>query len=199
MGVVMKNFIEESKNESIDDSKYYWKNSYFEFLKPLSLDERGKWGENLSHKIMLNAGLEAYWDGDNNIDKEDGIYDIWTLCSGWKKRIEVKTAMRGTTTVSWQHENIYGSPDIWDKLIFLDLDYNEFYLTIFDYDEMVWDKKNPLIGKKPTLRKDSIDAYKVDMSGTSIKNTLFAGLTFSHTIGDDLTPLCKFMREKIEN
>ena len=79
MGVVMKNFIEESKNESIDDSKYYWKNSYFEFLKPLSLDERGKWGENLSHKIMLNAGLEAYWDGDNNIDKEASIEFLESL------------------------------------------------------------------------------------------------------------------------
>jgi hypothetical protein len=191
------NFLDESKQEMIDDAKYYWKGSYWEFLTLFSLDERGKWGEKFVYKGLLSSQLDAYWDADNNTDMDDGIYDVWAMLGSAKKRIEVKTAMRGTRLVSWQHENIYASEDVWDKLIFVDLDYNKLYVTILDYKDMVWDDKHPIIMKKPTLRKDSIDAYKVDTSGKSLERTLAAGLTFSHTVGTDLEPLSEFMRKKI--
>ena len=194
----MKDAIEESKQESISECKDYWKGSYFEFLKTFSLDERGKWGERLIHKMLQNSGLESCWDGDNNTDPEDGIYDIWVLFKMLKKRIEVKTAMRGTSQDNWQHENIYGSSDIWDKLVFLDLDYGKLYLTVFDYKDMVWDERNPITGRKPTLRKDSIDAYKIDMGGASLKKTLSSGYTFQHVLGKNQTPLTDFLRKKIE-
>ena len=180
------------------ECKDYWKGSYFEFLKTFSLDERGKWGERLIYKLSQNSGLESYWDGDNNTDPEDGIYDIWVLFKMLKKRIEVKTAMRGTSQDNWQHENIYGSSDIWDKLVFLDLDYGKLYLTVFDYKDMVWDERNPITGRKPTLRKDSIDAYKIDMGGASLKKTLSSGYTFQHVLGENQTPLTDFLRKKIE-
>ena len=194
----MKDVIEESKQESVSECKDYWKGSYFEFLKTFSLDERGKWGERLIYKMLQNSGLESHWDGDNNTDPEDGIYDIWVLFKMLKKRIEVKTAMRGTSQDSWQHENVYGSLDIWDKLVFLDIDYDKLYLTVFDYEDMVWDKRNPIIGRKPTLRKDSIDAYKIDMGGASLKKTLSSGYTFQHVMGKDQTLLTNFLRNKIE-
>lgn len=191
------NFLDESKQEMIDDTKYYWKGSYWEFLTLMSLDERGKWGEKFVYKSLLASQLDAYWDADNNTDMDDGIYDVWAMVGSSKKRIEVKTAMRGTTSASWQHENIYASEDVWDKLIFVDLDYNKLYVTILDYKEMVWDKKHPIIGKKPTLRQDNTNAYKVDTSGASLKRQIIGGLTFPHTINSSLKPLSEFIREKI--
>ena len=197
-GIVMKDLIEESKQESMDECKTYWAGSYFEFLKPFSLDERGKWGERLIYKLLQSSGSKSYWDGDNNTDPVDGIYDIWVLVEMLKKRVEVKTAMRGTLGESWQHEHVYGSPDIWDKLVFLDLDYDRLYLTVFDYEDMVWDRKNPITGRKPTLRKDSKNSYKVDMGGATLIKTLSTGYTFRHVLGEDQTLLADFLRNKIE-
>ena len=65
---------------------------------------------------------------DKNILNGDGIYD--ELINS--KRTEVKTATRGTSNESWQHENIYSTPDLWDKLVFIDIDLNDIYITVIN-------------------------------------------------------------------
>lgn len=189
------NFLENSKNDAINNSKYYWHDSYFEYLVPLSLDERGKNGEDIVYRILKECGFDAYWDVDKNTNVEDGIYDVYILLSGKKIRIEVKTAMRGTHTESWQHENIYAS-NVWDKLVFVDIDHDKLYITVLDHSEIIWNKKHPILGKKPTLRKDNKNAYKIDMSKTSIRKGVDSGLTFCYTIGEDSSELIDFVGRK---
>lgn len=190
------NWLNESKENAIARMQNYWEDSYFEYMTDLSLDERGRTGEENLYKLLLKAGLDVYWDADKNTTPEDGIYDLWVMLGGAKVRIEVKTAMRGTNNKTWQHEHIYKA-NVWDKLAFIDIDYDKVYFTVLDHSEMVWDEKHPVLGKKPSLREDSKDAYKVDMSKNSIQRGIDGGLTFCYTLNTDDSELIEFMREKI--
>lgn len=158
-----------------------WKNSFFEFLTFLSSDERGRYGEAmLSMLLRTMTPFKVDWDADTNIAHADGsIYDILVN----KHRVEVKTATVGYNhknkkqNNSYQHENIYEAP-VWDKLAFLDIEPNGYYLTIDNHANMPFDdSKHKILGTKGTLRKDNRSAVKFNTSKASLARGIAGGIT----------------------
>jgi hypothetical protein len=189
--------------ESIDDIYVnrinLWKDSPFENLTYLSNDERGKWGERfIFNLIKLNTNLSVEWDEDSNTNNNDGVYDIAILHNNNKIRIEVKTATRGNTkTSNWQHENIYSS-NKWDKLLLFDIDFYGFYITIIDYEDMVFNHKHSIFGRKPTLRNNQDDKYKFDFGDKQQKNGIDSNLTFYYDLTNPQDDeLVNFLTSKI--
>lgn len=166
---------------SIDDafnkrSSTYWIGSIFERLITLTADERGRWGEDLLHRWLHQAGITHTWDGDSNTSPSDGIYDIKVN----DFRVEVKTASRDGKA-KYQHDGLYSRP-LWDKIAFVDVDYDHIYLTIMSYEDLSYclvpeRLTHKELGKGATLRKSQTDKYKFDFSHTTIKNAVKHGHT----------------------
>lgn len=180
-------FLIESIETAYENRKDIWEDSPFRQITLLSNDERGKWGEEFVANLIKNlTDLTVEWNGDNNTNQDDGVYDIMVsnVSNEIKNRIEVKTASRGSgTDANWQHENVYAS-NKWDKLIFFDFDLFGFYLTIIDYKDMKFDVRHPIFGRKPTLRNNQDDKYKVDFGIQQQKRGLVSGHTFWYDISN---------------
>lgn len=178
-------FLVESIETAYENRKDIWQDSPFRQITLLSNDERGKWGEEfVSNLIKKLTNLNVEWNGDSNTNQDDGVYDVVVSKNHSKKktRVEIKTASRGTCgAANWQHENVYAS-NKWDKLIFFDFDLFGFYLTVIDYNDMTFDTRHPVFGRKPTLRNNQDDKYKIDFGIQQQQRGLDSGYTFWYDI-----------------
>ena len=171
----------ESVEHVYTNRKDMWEDSPFRKLTLLTNDERGSWGEYTLTKLFDKVGAFDYeWDKDRNTNQKDGIYDIVVLKNDRRIRVEVKTATVGQNS-SWQHENIY-KKEVWDKLVFIDVDYFSINITVIDYSEMTFDEKHPVFGRKPTLRSSQEDKYKFDFGKSNIERGIDNGYTFCYNI-----------------
>ena len=182
--MTIRSIIDETIKEALENRKDTWKGSPFEELVTrLTNDERGKWGEKfLFRTINEVAKIKSSWDGDCNTRPEDGgTYDI--LVNLIKKlKNEVKTAFSCESSANWQHENIYAK-SVWDKLTFVDVDYDKIYITVLTPDNMALlfeNKQDPILGKKATLRESQEDKWKFDYSRRTLANSIKAGYTFTY-------------------
>ena len=175
--------------------KHFWDGSPFERLLKLGLDERGEWGENLIYTILSSmTDLDIIWEGSKNTYREDGsIWDI--LIYKWKT--EIKTAMRGSTQDTWQHEKIVET-HCWDKIIFIDLDYNGIWFTIQDYSQIPFgESKHEILGIKSTECKGG---WKFDLSGYRISKLKESGYSFYLDMGNkDFNKLTEFFKFHFQN
>jgi hypothetical protein len=193
-------------NETVSDAVYklrqrnYWKGSFFEEIVQLSNDERGKWGEQTLFKFIKElTDYNVEWDEDQNINNDDGVYDLWiNRPDGTKIRIEVKTASRGTGNKSnWQHENLYSS-EKWDKLVFIDFEYSAIWFTVLDYSEVTFDSRHDIFGTKPTLRNDQNDKYKWDFRDKQVHLGVANGYTFCYDVNNtDDEQFSSFLKKKL--
>ena len=144
-----------------------WIGSPFEELYHMQADQRGKYGEELFSCVIHELGWNIDADVTDQNKHTDGIYDI----KANNKRFEVKTSCLSHN--SWQHEPLYIT-DVCDIVVFIDFDYNHFYITMVKNEELPLDKSisiSKLFGKKHgTLRKNKDDGYKLDFSHTTISN-----------------------------
>lgn len=175
--------LEETIQEAVLNSNDSWKGSYFEPLTKITNDERGRWGEKFLFRIISEvAKIESSWDGDCNTRPEDGgTYDILVNLIR-KLKNEVKTAFSCASSANWQHENIYAK-SVWDKLTFVDIDYDRIYITVLTPQNMEYlfrNEQDPIFGKKATLREAQEDKWKFDFSRTTMKNAIAAGYTFCY-------------------
>lgn len=186
----------ESVENVYTNRKDMWQDSPFRKLTLLTNDERGSWGEYTLTKLFDKVGTFEYeWDKDKNTNQKDGIYDIVVLKNDRRIRVEVKTATVGQNN-SWQHENIY-KKEVWDKLVFIDVDYFSINITVIDYSEMTFNEKHPVFGRKPTLRSSQEDKYKFDFGRTNIELGIDNGYTFCYNIvKPDEEGLVTFLTEK---
>jgi hypothetical protein len=180
----------------IDESpKNAWEKSKFKYMVKQSNDCRGSWGEGLVHKWCIAAGLSSKWDEDSNINCEDGVYDVVID----DQRVEVKTSF---SLKNWQHENIYLLGDKFDKIVFVDVDPENIYLTVLDREILspaASDRDYKILGKTPTLRGDQIDKYKFDFSRKSLQNGIEEGHTFVYNVENpDFEGLSEFLRNKFQ-
>jgi hypothetical protein len=148
-----------------------WQDSPYRDFLNLTLDTRGKLGEQIISQALSNSGnanLIIEEDVSDVNVKGDGVhYDM--KVNGLL--IEIKTAYRGKGN-SWQHENLYVSAA--DMSIFLDIDYQGLYITVIPEKLLPLGKDSPIFGRKHgTLRKNKDDGYKLDFSQTTLK-TFFA-------------------------
>lgn len=162
----------KSKKAILTKSENVWTNSIFDFLVPLSSDERGEWGEDYFQQMMKRlTKYRVLWDNNTNIKYDDGIYDLLVN----KKRTEIKTAMRGTRTNNFQHEHIVEA-EYYDILVLQDLTPDDqVYFTVIKNTEMVYGTIHPIFKTKSTACKGG---WKYDMRPSTLKRGLDAGLTY---------------------
>lgn len=156
-------FIKTQKKAKGESSP--WADSIFEDAIKLGADKRGELGEKwVSDWIGLTDAI-VNEDITTKTLKEDGHYDM--KVNG--KRLEIKTAYRGSSN-GWQHENVYKA-DVCDINIFVDIDFNQIYLTFVKREEIPFGQPNDFFGKRKraTLRAGKTDGYKFDFSNTQIK------------------------------
>ncbi len=179
----VRTILDETIKEAIDNSSDSWKGSPFELLIGITNDERGRWGEKFLFRIIKeSAGIDSTWDGDcNTRPKDGGTYDILVNLIR-KLKNEVKTAFSCTSSANWQHENIYAK-SVWDKLTFVDVDYDKIYISVLTPENMEYlfrNERDPVLGKKATLRESQQDKWKFDFSRATVKNAIAAGYTFCY-------------------
>jgi hypothetical protein len=175
------------------DVSNYWEGSPFEDVATLGADKRGQWGEELLEDILVAGGFTVTGSGTTNIGNADGsVFDM--DING--ERTEVKTSIAQS---NWQHENIYAE-NKWDKIVFIDVAFDVIYFTVLDYDEMEFDDKHPILGRKPTLRQAREDAYKFDFGVATLRKGIAGGLTFAYNVPADDTAdegLVAFFAERL--
>ena len=165
--------IEQTSQRAIAKSENIWKGSKFAFMIPLTSDERGHFGEDFFQRLLKKlTKFVIKWEGAKNIKPLDGIYDMKVN----SLRTELKTAMKGTKSDTWQHDVIKEASK-WDKLVFVDLVLAGIYITIINNTDMVYGEKHPIFEKKSTACKGG---WKFDMSNPSLGKGIAAGLTYYH-------------------
>lgn len=178
--------LDESIKEAKERSTNVWEDSPFKPIADLTNDERGYWGEALLHKLISYyfPGIPLQWDKNANTSNVDGIYDMIINLL----KTEVKTALEGSNTKSFQHENIYAKR-VWDRLVLIDVIPTGVYFTIETPDSMArvfLNEKHPVWQKKGTLRKGQTDKWKFDHSHATLQRTIKHGSSsFVEYLNDD--------------
>ena len=164
---IFSSTITEQKQKQQEAS--IWDDSVFEDVDSLKNDYSGKAGELFASRLCKHFGIDYNYNEDE-VGQDDGTYDI--TING--KKIEVKTARVSNTGDNWQHESLrdYGS----DFFMFIDLDPEGFYLSIFP-STFDFSKRHPTFGRKPHQRKGSEGIYKFDFGKPSLQKGISAGLT----------------------
>ena len=178
--------IDESVKEASERSLKVWDHSPFKPLIELSNDERGYWGEALLYKLISYyfPGLPIVWDKNSNTNNLDGIYDMIIN----NKATEVKTALEGTTTKTFQHENIYAAK-VWKRLMLIDVIPTGIFFTVEtpeSMEQVFLNLQHPVWKKKGTLRKGQTDKWKFDHSRATLKRSMAHGSTcFAEYLNED--------------
>ena len=145
-----------------------WVNSPYKELLNLTIDQRGKIGE----EIVSNAIKQA---NNPNINIEEDITDVNEKGAGIhydikvnNQLIEIKTAYRDKSN-KWQHENLYKTAAT--MTIFIDFDYDGIHISIIPESLLPLGKDSEIFGRKHgTLRQNKDDGFKLDFSRTQFTN-----------------------------
>ena len=174
-----------------NDISDYWAGSTFEDVASLGADKRGQWGEDVLERVLTEIGFDVSGTGNDNTGNSDGsVFDMLVN----ENRVEVKCSI---SPDNWQHENIY-SENKWDKIVFVDVTYDNIYFTVLDYNEMVFDTRHPILNRKPTLRQAREDAYKFDFGTATLRKGLAGGITFDYDMSNpDEEGLSSFFNERL--
>jgi hypothetical protein len=170
----------------------------------MASDPKGSWGEKFVKELI--SSLTSYvvvWHGDSNVGNANG--DVFDMeINGY--RTEVKTATSGVSnktnelSETYQHENLYGE-NVWDKIVFLDVLPNSFYISVLSYDSMsgvllnkhhhtgskdckVCDtrKQHPIFGRMATYH---LNSWKFDTSRSVLNKGIDNGITIHIPITDN--------------
>lgn len=186
------------KYSNLNDRRDYWSGSKFHPLIIQTSDARGVWGEEFIHILLKMAEVDSDWNKDKNVNHNDG--GIWDILVFEKIRLEVKTAFRDTQSPKWQHDNIY-QEDYWDKIIFVDVDFDKVYITYQNRSDIPFGDDGHKIltgrgrngGKKSTRH---LSAWKFDLNINQIKILERYGFTFTLDINNpDYDNLSKFIKK----
>lgn len=174
-----------------------WENSPYKNLLKLTIDSRGKVGEEIvsaaikasqHDEIIINEDIS-----DVNYKGEQVHYDMKVN----DLMIEIKTAYRDRSN-NWQHENIYR--DMADMTIFVDFDYDGIYFSIIPEDLLPLGKDSEIFGRKHgTLRQNRDDGYKLDFSRTTLNHLQDYNGQYSKkfTENNSFEDIGKFITERI--
>lgn len=191
MSSTVLNIINEYSKKSKKQS--YWEGSQFESMLKLSSDERGEIGEKIINDLVGElTDLPVEWEQNQNVGRTDG--DIWDILIN-NQRTEVKLAMRGSTNPTWQHEKIV-EEKCWDKIIFIDLDYNGIWFSIQSYGQIPYgDNKHEITGTKSTYH---LGGWKFDLSLTKINKLKASGYSIYYDLSNpNLEELANFFNKHL--
>lgn len=164
---ILSNIIKSEYNRQVSLDKNKWMSSSFEDVNKLKVNNSGKIGEILIYNICTQFNINKKMF-KRNVSK--GVYDILIK----NKRIEIKTARVGNGKYNtFQHETL--SNDGCDYYLFVDIKPNEYYITVlkkFDLNE-----RCKITKSKATLRKNTSNVYKFNLSETMLKRGIQSGNT----------------------
>ena len=69
----MNALIENTIRTAVDKHTDSWDGSPFQDIVKLTNDERGRWGEDLIHQLLTQAGVKNTWLNDSNINQSDAV------------------------------------------------------------------------------------------------------------------------------
>jgi len=140
--------IDSAKNEDI------WKPGISKFykVKQLSIDERGRNGQEFLQTVFKIAGYKT--QGDN---EKTGDWDIKIN----NKRVEVKTACMDRTK-KFQHENVHRTNN-YDFLFFLDIAPEDIYFAVVKYCDIPWDALHERGNDSDKSKRVTGAGYKYDL------------------------------------
>lgn len=175
-----------------------WSDSPYKELLQLTIDQRGKIGEEIISKAIKDANNSKIIIeedvSDVNAKPNEMHYDMKVN----DQFIEIKTAYKGRNN-TWQHENLYKTAAT--MTIFIDFDYYGLYVSIFPESDLPLGKDSPIFGRKHgTLRQNRDDGYKLDFSLTTFRNFANYGNRYSIYFDADeasLEDIGKFITERI--
>jgi hypothetical protein len=173
--------IEEQKKK--EDEKDIWKNSEYKDIAKLQSNNVGIVGEQLVYTLCNKAGIDASIDGVKTKQKGGGAGD--GIING--KTVEIKTAIQGNTSKSFQHE-LGETPWKADYMIFLDISPEHYYMTIFEnFTEEHYKSGNKCVAcfptKSITWRKKQ-GAFKLDTTVAINQDNIKKGISIKIT--DDI-------------
>ena len=170
-----------------------WEKSAYKDLVKLQNNNIGIVGEEFIHLICRECGIESEFSGVKNRHKGfDGIII--------DKKVEVKTAHKGSRNDNFQHEL---SEEPWkgsDYMIFIDIAPSCIYLTIFkNFDEETYKCRKSLYcfpTKKITWRKEK-GSFKLDTTVKINEKNVVIGHTIKISENIEIQKLRLFILKNI--
>lgn len=166
----MSNYVNKRILEKVEEiinrkkkQKYIWKDSAYEDIKLLSIDERGQLGEELIFDVFEDSE-EYSVKYDSSVTDAIKGYDIIIN----EKKIEIKTATITTGSGMFQHEHLEAQRD-YHILLFIDIAPNEVFLTGVKKTDVMWSRKRNDDKSKKTLHRRPNGDYKCDFTIKHIK------------------------------
>ena len=187
--------IEEQKKK--EDEKDIWKNSEYKDIAKLQSNNVGIVGEQLVYTLCNKAGIEASIDGVKTKQKGGGAGD--GIING--KTVEIKTAIQGNTSKSFQHE-LGETPWKADYMIFLDISPDHYYMTIFEnFTEEHYksgEKCSPYFPTKSITWRKKKGAFKLDTTVAINQDNIKKGISIKITDNIDKRDINTFVMSIIK-
>jgi hypothetical protein len=184
--------IQKQKEEKFD----IWKNSPYKDLVKLQSNNVGNVGEELINKICKLAKIKANCDGSKT-KKIGGGYGDGTIND---ITVEVKTAIQGSRSSSFQHELGENPWNGIEYMLFVDFSPDCIYFTIFkNFNETIYKNKEKLLyfpTKTITWRKQK-GAFKLDTTVKINEKNIIDGNTIKITPLTSIDYIGSFIKEKI--
>ena len=132
---------------ALHQKKSGWVNATFEDIRRLQIDSRGEIGEKFIAKMLLELGYKVEFSNVTNPRNKQ-----WDLEVDGKTKLEVKTASRGASGNTFQHESL-DKNRLYDAIVLLDIAPEAVYISLYTQVNFPWARSH--------RRKDSI-YYKYD-------------------------------------
>ena len=179
---------QKNKEKKLD----IWENSPFKDLATMQSNNVGNVGEGLIHNICSQSGIPVDVDGSKTKKIGGGAGD--GIIKG--KTVEIKTAVQGSTSPSFQHE-LGEMPWNAEYMAFIDISPQQLYLTIFpNFTEEQYKSGNkcePYFPTKSVTWRKGKGAFKFDTTVSINETSISRGFTIKITETTNFTEIGQFI------
>jgi hypothetical protein len=179
---------QKNKEKKLD----IWENSPFKDLATMQSNNVGNVGEGLIHNICAQAGIPVDVVGSKTKKIGGGAGD--GIIKG--KTVEIKTAVQGSTSASFQHE-LGEMPWNAEYMAFIDISPQQLYLTIFpNFTEEQYKSGNkcePYFPTKSVTWRKGKGAFKFDTTVNINESNISRGFTIKITETTNFSEIGQFI------
>ena len=179
---------QKNKEKKLD----IWENSPFKDLATMQSNNVGNVGEGLIHNICAQSGIPVDVDGSKTKKIGGGAGD--GIIKG--KTVEIKTAVQGSTSASFQHE-LGEMPWNAEYMAFIDISPQQLYLTIFpNFTEEQYKSGNkcePYFPTKSVTWRKGKGAFKFDTTVNINESNISRGFTIKITETTNFAEIGQFI------
>ena len=187
---LLTNLIMTQKNK--EKKQNIWENSPFKDLATMQSNNVGNVGEGLIQNICAQTGISVDVDGSKTKKIGGGAGDGIIK----DKTVEIKTAVQGSTSPSFQHE-LGEMPWNADYMLFIDISPQQLYLTIFpNFTEDQYKSGNkcePYFPTKSVTWRKGKGAFKLDTTISINETNITRGYTIKITETTDFNEIGEFI------